>query len=281
MIELTNVKRSYPGFTLDIDRFSIEEGTITGVVGLNGSGKTTLFRLITGLAAPDEGSVMTFGHQADTLPVSLKKEIGAVFVDSGFPKWMTPADVQSVLKAFYDSFDPAQYNQLLEQEKLPKDKMLSMYSSGMLAKFRIIAALSHSPRFLLLDEPTSGLDVAARREILELLQNYMMTPGRSILISSHIASDLETLCDDFWMIQNGKMVLHESVDALTGEYGILHVSDSQLEQLDLAAVRAKTKTPGGWDLLVIDRKFYQENYPALPIEKGNIDDLLLIVEGDH
>lgn len=281
MIELTNVKRSYPGFTLDIDRFSIEEGTITGVVGLNGSGKTTLFRLITGLAAPDEGSVMIFGHQADTLPVSLKKEIGAVFVDSGFPKWMTPADVQSVLKAFYDSFDPAQYNQLLEQEKLPKDKMLSMYSSGMLAKFRIIAALSHSPRFLLLDEPTSGLDVAARREILELLQNYMMTPGRSILISSHIASDLETLCDDFWMIQNGKMVLHESVDALTGEYGILHVSDSQLEQLDLAAVRAKTKTPGGWDLLVIDRKFYQENYPALPIEKGNIDDLLLIVEGDH
>lgn len=158
------------------------------------------------------------------------------------------------------------------------DKPLSGFSTGMKAKAKIIQAISHQPSVLILDEPTAGLDVIARNEILEMLQDYMTIPGRTILISSHIASDLETLCDDFYLIENGSIRLHETVDSLLSSYGVLQMDDEQRDHLDRAAVVSEKQTPAGWKVLVSDRQYYQENYPDLVLDKSGIDDLLLIME---
>lgn len=278
MIELKNVRKSYPPFTLNLDSFVIESGRITGLVGLNGSGKTTLFRLIAGLARPEEGDVDVFEYSAWNMPVSVKERIGVVFADSTFPDWCTPKGLRSVLGDFYSHFDCGMYDHLLKTLHLPQDKPLRTFSTGMLAKFKILLAISHQPDFLLLDEPTSGLDVAARQDILTMLQNYMDQGERAILISSHIASDLETICEDFYLIQNGRLSLHETVDSLREDYGILHLSDEQYDHLDDFALLKAYREPNGWKALVSDRRYYMENYPSLAIEKGNIDDLLLVME---
>lgn len=281
MIVFDQVKKKYPGFELDADHFELPAGQITGLVGTNGAGKSTMFRLLLGLARADGGTIQIFNENAWNLPVSLKKKIGAVFSDSGFAGYLRGSDIPPILKAFYPSFDEKQFLKLCEQMKLPLDKEISKFSTGMQAKFKVICAISHQPEFLLLDEPTAGLDVVARRSIHALLQDYMSVPGRSVLISSHIASDLESLCDDFWMIDDGKIILHETVDDLQNSYGILHVSDEQEKKLDPAAIVARVKTAGGYDVLVSDRAYYEENYPGIQSEKGNIDDLILVMKGEN
>lgn len=278
MIELNHVRKSYPPFTLDVDAFHIERGQITGLVGLNGSGKTTLFRLIAGLARANQGHIDVFENSAWNLPVSLKEKIGVVFADSTFPDWCTPKGLRPVLQDFYSSFDSTLYDELLKRYGLSETKPLRDLSTGMLAKFKILAAISHKPDFLLLDEPTSGLDVAARQDVLTMLQDYMDQGDRAILISSHIASDLETICDDFYLIQNGTLTLHETVDDLLENWGILHLSDAQYDTLDRSAAVAAAREANGWNVLVKDRRYYMENYPSLAMDKGNIDDLLLVME---
>lgn len=280
MIHVSNLERHYPDFALNISRFDVPENTITGLVGVNGSGKTTLFRLIAGLAKADSGDVSVFNENAWDMPVSVKKRIGVVFGESGFPGYFMIEDVKKSLASWFDTFDKDEFDRLCEKMKLPSDKAIHTFSNGMQAKLKIIAAISHKPDFLLLDEPTAGLDVSARFEIHQMLQDFMETDGRAILISSHIASDLEQLCDDFWMIKDGSITMHETVDDLLTRYGVLHLSDEQMESLDDAAIVARQKTRTGWKVLVNDRRFYEENYPMLHMDKGNIDDLILITQGE-
>lgn len=144
-------------------------------------------------------------------------------------------------------------------------------------KLQILAALSHDAKLLILDEPTAGLDVVAREQILNMLREYMETPDRSILISSHISSDLEGFCDDLYMIDNGKIVLHEETDRLLEEYGVLKVSKEQYQGLDHTYILKKHKDTFGYRCLTDQKQFYQENYPGIVIEKGNIDELITIM----
>lgn len=212
------------------------------------------------------------------LPVSVKEEVGVVFSDSGFPGTMTPADVADVLAAFYPGFDRTYYQRLLQQMELPEKKAIQTFSSGMQVRMKLVAAIVHHPKLLILDEPTAGLDVLARRKIHELLQDFMDEGGKQIVISSHIASDLESLCDDFWMIHNGSIILHETVDALLHSYGILKLSEKEFAALDPTAAIAYLKDAGGYQVLVSDRQFYEENMPQAVMEKGSLDDLILILE---
>lgn len=277
MIRLNNVQKNYPGFQLNLN-LEIPENTISGLVGVNGSGKTTAFKILTGLIQADGGEAVVFGENAWSLKPALKQQIGAVFSDSGFAECLTLSETEKILGSFYPSFDSKKFQSLCSEMKLPMNKPLSGFSTGMRAKAKIIQAVSHEPRLLILDEPTAGLDVIARNEILKLLQDYMTVPGRSILISSHIASDLETICDDFYLIENGKIELHETVDDLLSSYGVLVIDDEQRSTLDRAAVVNEKKTPAGWRILVSDRQYYRENYPDLVLDKGGIDDLLMIME---
>ena len=279
LIECAAVCKHYPDFALDVT-LTVPENTIVGLVGLNGSGKTTLFRLLTGLAKADDGSCRMLGQAADTLPVSVKEQIGVVLADTGFPAVFTPRDVKRILAAFYNGFDPEYFDALVKRFSIPPDKALETFSTGMKARLRVIAAISHHPRILLLDEPTAGLDVVARNQILDLLREYMETPGRSILISSHIASDLENLCDSFRLISRGRILLAEDMDVLRDEYGYVKVSASLARSVDLKSVVCrKTNPDGSIEALVSDRQFYLDNYPHVLVERGGVDEALLLFEG--
>ncbi|WP_302605466.1 AAA family ATPase, partial [Faecalibaculum rodentium] len=214
------------------------------------------------------------------LPVSVKEQIGVVLADTGFPAVFTPRDVKRVLAAFYTGFDPEYFDALVKRFAIPPDKALETFSTGMKARLRVIAAISHHPRILLLDEPTAGLDVVARNQILDLLREYMETPGRSILISSHIASDLENLCDSFRLISRGRILLAEDMDVLRDEYGYVKVPASLARSVDLKGmVCRKTNPDGSIEALVSDRQFYLDNYPHVLVERGGVDEALLLFEG--
>lgn len=280
MIECRQAKKQYPGFTLDLT-MEVPENTISALVGVNGSGKTTLFRLLAGLARADSGTVEVLGQDAWDLTPAQKQEIGVVLADSGFMGCLRIPQIRKILAAFYPAFDGDWFDSLVRRFSLPEDKDIQGFSTGMKARLRVIAAISHRPRLLLLDEPTAGLDVAARNEILDLLREYMETPGHSILVSSHIASDLESLCDDFWMIRSGRIVLHEDLTTLKDDYGIVMIPRERGASVDLRGVIREKQEKGTTRYLVSDRHYYSENYPDLVVENGNLDDLLLMFEGGN
>lgn len=279
MIECQNAAKQYPDFKLDIT-MEVPENTITALLGLNGSGKTTLFRLLNGLMKPDSGTVSLFDENAWTLSPAAKQKIGAVLSESGFLPSLDIKQIRSILASFYKNFDQNYFNSLVSRFRLPQSKPLSEFSNGMKARIQVIAALSHHPNLLLLDEPTAGLDIAARNEILDLLREYMEKPGHSILISSHIASDLENFCDDFYLISGGSIVLHDDIESLKNNYAILSVPENRIPDIDFREVVTRKKISSGEKVLIKDRQYYEDNYPQMIEEKGNIDDLLLMFEGD-
>ncbi len=278
MIQIDQIKKRYGDFQLDLDSIQFPENQITGLVGTNGSGKTTTFKLLSGLIKPDSGYISINGQKIDSLSIASKQELGVVLADSGFLSLLNGKDIEKILNAFYPSFEATLYTQYMNQLHLPMDKPLSSFSTGMQVRIKLVVALAHQPKILILDEPTAGMDILARHEVHKLLQEYMNVPGRTILISSHIASDLEALCDDFWMIHEGKMRLHETVDALQSDYGIVTLSSKEWETFDRSAAIAYMAYCEGYQVLVKDRHFYQENNPDLILSKGNLDDLILILE---
>lgn len=165
---------------------------------------------------------------------------------------------------------------------MPKDKKIKEFSTGMQAKLKVLVALSHDAQFLILDEPTAGLDVLARDELLDVLRKYMEEDeSRSILISSHISSDLEGLCDDLYMIHNGHVIMHEETDVLLSDYAILKLDQNQYQKLDRQYILRIKKEPFGYSCLTNQKQYYLDNYPSIVVEKGNIDDvIMLMIKGE-
>ena len=178
-------------------------------------------------------------------------------------------------------FDEARFLEKCQRYELPANKKIKDFSTGMQAKLKLLIAMSHDADLLILDEPTLGLDVMSREAMLEELQEYLDSEGtggapRSVLISSHISSDLEKFCDDIYMIDRGKIVLHEETDVLLDSYGILKVDERQYQALDRRYLLAGMREAYGYRLLTNERRYYQENYPDLVMEKGSIDDILIL-----
>lgn len=278
MIDLHNVKKRYRDFQLDVS-LSVPDNSITGIIGLNGSGKSTTFKILMDLVQKESGSVQVFGKDVDSLSAADKEKIGVTWADSGFYELFTPRQVKKILAGFYKKFDEDYYAKMLKEFDIEETKTIKSLSTGMKAKFKIVCALSHHPSLLVLDEPTSGCDVLARDKILDLLREFMMEEGHSIIISSHISSDLESLCDDFYFIDNGKIIMHETIDALNTDYGLLHVENP--DTFDPIYCIKKIKTPYGWDYLTNQRQYYLDNYPAAMSDTSNIDNLMkIMIEGE-
>ena len=197
--------------------------------------------------------------------------------DSGFSCYLTIKDIIAILRNMYPRFEQACFEKQCEKFKLPMNKKIRDFSTGMKRKLQVLAAISHGADFLILDEPTAGLDVLARDEMLTMLREYMETEGRSILISSHISSDLEDFCDDIYMIDEGKIVMHEDTDVLLNEYGLLKVREEQYEKLDKSYIIRSKKENFGYSCLTNEKQFYEENYPDVVIEKGSIDELIMMM----
>ena len=277
MIELKSVKKRYQDFSLDVS-LEVKPGCVTGLIGKNGAGKSTSFKAILGLIHPNSGEARILGKQACELTAEDRKKIGVTLAESGFSSYFSVKDIVAVLKRMYDNFDEKAFLEQCRKFELPFNKRLSEFSTGMKAKLKVLVAISHGASLLILDEPTSGLDVMARNELLDILRNYMAEDeNRSILISSHISSDLESICDDLYLIDQGKVILHEDTDVLLSDYGILKVDETQFEKLDRKYLLCWKKESYGYECLTKEKRFYMENYPQIVVEKGNIDDVMVLM----
>ena len=277
MIKTEHLKKNYKNFTLDCS-LEIKSGCITGLIGQNGAGKSTTFKAILGLISLDSGSISIFGKDISKITPSDKQDIGVVLSDSGFSGYLTIDDIIPVLESLYKNFDKAFFMAQADSFNLPRDKKIKEFSTGMKAKLKVLAAISHNAKLLILDEPTAGLDVVARSEILEMLHDYMeKDENRSILISSHISGDLETLCDDVYMIHDGRIIMHEDTDVLLSDYALIKVDPEQYKALDKQYILRVKEEKYGYSCLTNQKQFYVENYPKAAIEKGNIDEIITMM----
>lgn len=279
MLKIDHLQKQYGNFSLDCS-LEVKAGCITGLIGQNGAGKSTTFKSVLGLIAKDSGTISLLGKEIETFSARDRENLGVVLSDSGFSGYLTPRDYLPVLKQMYHNFQEDYWKEQLQKLKLPLDKKIKNFSTGMKAKFKILTALSHQAKLLILDEPTAGLDVIARDEILEMLRNYMEAEEeRAILISSHISSDLETLCDDIYMIHNGQMILHEDTDILLADYALLKVSKQQYQELDSRYLLKVKKEPFGFSCLTNQKQYFRENYPQIVMENGSIDKIIVMMIG--
>ncbi len=279
-LQVKGIQKTYGKFGLDVS-IEVMPGQITGLVGKNGAGKSTTFKSILGLVKMEGGEILLDGKPVATLTNKEKEKLGVVLSDASFSGWLTIADIIPVLRNMYDEFEEEYFKEQCEKMDLPMKKPIKEFSTGMAAKLKVLVAVSHKAELLIMDEPTSGLDVMARNEILDLLREYMVEENRSILISSHISSDLEMLCDDLYMIDGGKIMMHEETDVLLANYGVLKLTDAQYEKVEKEYILKTKKDSNGYVCLTKEKAFYAENYPEVAIEKGNIDDVFtLMIQGE-
>lgn len=279
MIELENLRKRYGDFCLDVT-MKVESGCVTGLVGKNGAGKSVTFKTILGLLRADSGRADTLGRPSAKLRAKDRQKIGVVLAESGFSSGLCVKDITAVMKRIYRDFDDKSFLQQCRKYELPEEKRIGEFSTGMKAKLKALVAMSHKADLLILDEPTIGLDVVARNELLDMLRGYMEEDEkRSILISSHISSDLEGLCDDLYLIDGGRIVLHEDTDVLLSDYAVLKADADQYERLDKQYLLRRKKESFGYRCLTGEKQFYLENYPELVIEKGGIDDVMVMMIG--
>lgn len=280
MLRLENVKKHYGEFSRECS-LEVQAGCVTGLIGKNGAGKSTTFKAILGLIYPDGGKIEVFGKPVEKLSISDREQIGVVLSDSGFSGYLTIKDLISMLRNMYGNFREDEFLRRCKKFRLPLDKKIKEFSTGMKRKLQVLAAISHDAKLLILDEPTAGLDVIARDELLNLLREYMEQDERAILISSHISSDLEGLCDDVYMIDDGKIVMHTETDILLSDYGLLKVTDDQYQKLEKEYIIRHRKEEYGYSCLTDQKQFYMENYPGLAIEKGSIDEVMtMMIRGE-
>lgn len=276
MLELRNVKKQYKDFELDCS-MSVPTGTVVGLIGANGAGKSTTFKAILNLISKDSGEITLFGKDAATLTTKEREKLGVVLADSGVSGYLKVKDVISVFEYLYSEFDKEGFLAGCEQFHIPMDKKIKEFSTGMKRKLQVLLAISHHADLLILDEPTAGMDVIARGELLDMLRAYMESEDKSILISSHISSDLEGICDEIYMIDQGKIILHEETDVLLDEYGIMKVTEEQYQDLDKEYILKYKKEPYGYRILTDKKQYYMEGYPQIVMEKGNIDELMMMM----
>lgn len=282
MLRINDLQKQYGPFHLHCT-LAVAPGRITGLVGPNGAGKSTVFKAVLGLIKPDSGEILLCDRDVRNFSAGDKQLYGAALSDSGFSGWLCIRDVIPMLEKLYPAFDRQAFVQKCEHFCLPRNKKIKEFSTGMKAKLKVLTALSHGARLLLLDEPTAGLDVVARDEILNLLREYMEEDGeRAILISSHISSDLESLCDDIYMINGGEIIFHEDTDVLLGQYALLKVDEEQYRNLDKRYLLSVRREAYGYQCLTGQRQFYLENHPGTVVEKSSIDELIyMMIKGER
>lgn len=279
MLEIKGLVKDYGDFRLNCS-MKVGKGCITGLVGQNGAGKSTTFKAALGLISCDSGEVSILGKPSSELTARDRQKMGVALNNSGFSGYLRVKDIVPVLRAMYPEFDEGKFKNICRKFSVPENKMIKDFSTGMKAKLKVIVAVTHNAEFLLLDEPTSGLDVVTRRDVMDLLREYMEeNEDRSILISSHISTDLEGLCDDIYMIHNGQIVLHEDTDVLLNNYALIKADREQFARLDKEHILKVRREHYGYDCLTNQKQYYRENYPDVVVERGNLDEVIAMMIG--
>lgn len=281
-IEVRQMTKTYPAFRLDRVDLCVPKGSIVGLIGENGAGKTTLIKGMLGLIHPEEGEVLIFGKDTQTSMKEIKKDIGVVLDGSFFMELLKVQSIDTVMKGIYDKWDTALFYDYLERFGIDPSKKIKELSKGMQKKLEILTALSHHPKLLILDEPTSGLDPVVRNEILDIFQDFILDEECSILLSTHITSDLEHIADYLAFIDNGHMIFFETRDKVLDSYGILKCDQQQFERLEPSDVIRYRKNRYNYEVLVSDRHVIRRTYRDAVIEKITIENLMLLyIKGEE
>ncbi len=249
-LEIRNLSRSYPGFQLDHLSLTLPQGCVMGLVGENGAGKSTTIKLILDMIRRDSGSITILGRDNRENLSLTKEDIGVVLDEVGIPYSMNATQVGKVMANIFRNWDAAQYCAYLTRLSIPEGKPFKDLSRGMKMKLGIAIAMSHHPKLLILDEATSGLDPVVRDEVLEIFRDFATQEDHAILISSHIVSDLEKLCDYIAFLHKGRLLLCEEKDVLLGQYGLVLCTREQLAELDPSAILGRRESLYGVEALV-------------------------------
>lgn len=281
ILQVENLSKQYAGFQLDHVSFSVPKGTIMGLIGENGAGKSTTINAILDLIKKDDGRV-TFWGQELASSKQLKEEIGVVFDDINFYNTLTPARVGKISAAAYKQWEDPVYQDFLKRFQLPADKEIKTFSKGMKMKLCIAVALSHKPRLLILDEATSGLDPVMRDDILDVFLEFVQDEEHSILMSSHITTDLEKVADYITFIHQGKVLFCKTKDELRYRYGIIRCGAAFFDRIDKTEILACRKDDYQWNVLVADKEKARRKYRDTVVDDATIDDILLLyVKGEQ
>ena len=283
ILEVQGITKQYKksDFSLKDVSFSVPGGAIMGFVGENGAGKTTTIGCILNTLVKDGGTIKIFGKEMTDEAVDIRDDIGVVYDKNAFPNHLTAVKVASIMRHLYSKWDDELFKDYLHKFKLPEKKKIKTFSRGMTMKLAVAAALSHRPKLLILDEATAGLDPVVRDDILDVFLDFVQDENKSILLSSHITSDLEKVADYITFIHDGSIIFCEEKDALKYNFGIMRCTAAQFEQIDKEDILAYRKHDYQIDVLVANREAATKKYRDIVMDNVSIEEIMLMfVKGE-
>lgn len=275
VLDLCDVTKKYDDFTLDHVSFQVPRGCICGFVGQNGAGKTTTIQLILDIIKKDGGSIKVFDQDMEKDGAALKEKIGVVFDEMGFHEFLTATEINRVMKNVYANWQEDLFFDYLKRFSLPRKKRCGSFSRGMRMKLQIAVALSHQAEFLIMDEPTSGLDPIVRNEILQIFQEFVMEENHTILLSSHITSDLERIADMVTFINRGKIVLSGDKNEILERHGLIKCKKDEVQKIDPQDIISYRQSAFGAEVLVADREKCAAKYSSMVIEQTTLEEIMV------
>ena len=281
---LKNVNKKYEksNFAIKDISFSVPEGSIVGFIGENGAGKSTTMNCILNVIRRDSGTIEIFGREMTDEDIHIRQHIGVVYDSNNFPEYLTAKQLADILGRIYSKWDDFCFEQFLRRFGLPESQKIKSYSRGMSMKLAIAVALSHDSKLLILDEATSGLDPIMRDEILDVLLEFVKQENHSILLSSHITSDLEKIADYIVFIHNGEIILNKTKDELIYEYGVIRCSENDFHNILSEDILSSMKKDYQIDVLIKNRKLIEKKYKNLIVDSVSLDEImLLLVKGER
>ena len=283
ILEVRDLNKNYKNsdFSLKDVSFSLPSGAIMGFVGENGAGKSTTIGCILNTLIKDSGMVKILGHDMNDDSTDIRDDIGVVYDTNAFPLHLTPLKIASAMRHIFSKWDNTLFKEYLKKFKLPENQKIKEFSRGMTMKLGVAVALSHHPKLLILDEATSGLDPIVREDILDVFLDFVQDENNSILLSSHITSDLEKVADYITFIHDGSIVFSEIKDNLLYNYGVMRCRAAQFEQVDKVDMLAYRKHDYQIDVLVSDKQAAAKKYRDVVIDNITIEEIMLMhVKGE-
>lgn len=281
ILEVTNLSKNYNNFSLDNVNFSLQEGCITGFIGINGSGKTTTIKAILGLILKDAGSITLSGKEIGDHERELKNRIGVVLDDGYFYEELTLKEMKSIIAPAYTNWDEDIFLNYMERFNLKVNQKISTLSKGMRMKYAIALALSHHADLLIMDEPTSGLDPLVRSELMNILLDFMKEEGNSVFFSTHITSDLDKIADILILIDQGEIIFSEEKDQLLETHAIVKGDLTLLNEHTRKLFLTLRETTYGFEGITQDIDNVRQQMIDIVIEKPTIEDIMLSYIGGH
>lgn len=274
-IEIKDLTKKYDGFMLDNISFNVPKGSIMGFIGQNGAGKTTTIRLLLNLIKKDSGSIRMFGLDNTEHEKEIKSKISAVFDELPFHEMLTANQLSVILSGIFPDWDKNTFNNYLDRFALPRKKRFGEFSKGMKMKLQIAVSLSHGARLLIMDEATTGLDPVVRNEILDIFLEFLQDESNSILLSSHITTDIEKIADRVTFIDKGRILLSENRDETVENHGVIKCTKAQYKDIDREDFISARLTDFGAEVMVSSKEKATKKYSGLTIDNTTLEEIML------